>query len=77
MSREDPTAASHGGVIVKNASQKIATELRRVAIRHRAGLVSNEQARQQTTILIARLKAAEQTEIARALDAIQASMEKR
>ena len=60
-----------------NSSQKIATELRRVSVRHRAGLMSNEQARQQTAILMARLKAAEQTEIARALDAIQASMEKR
>jgi hypothetical protein len=77
MSREDPTAASHGGVIVKNASQKIATELRRVSVRHRAGLVTDEKARQQTAILIARLKATEQTEIARALDAIQAAMEKR
>jgi hypothetical protein len=62
---------------VTNSSQKIATELRRVSVRHRSGLITDAQARQQTAILMARLKAAEQTEIARALDAIQAAMEKR
>jgi len=60
-----------------NSSQVIANELRRVSIRHRAGLITDERARQQTAILMARLKAVEQTDIARTLDAIQAAMEKR
>ena len=62
---------------MNNASQKIDDELRKVSVRHRVGLITDAQARQRTSVLMARLKAAEQTEIARALDAIQAAMEKR
>lgn len=61
----------------KPDSQAITQELGTVLERYRAGLIDTLQARQELYLLLALLKAEEQTEIERKLESIEAALEVR
>lgn len=61
----------------KPDSQALAQELGAVLERYRAGLIDTPQARQELYLLLAMLKAEEQTEIERKLESIEAALEVR
>jgi len=58
-------------------SAAISRELERVFLRYRAGLLSEERATKEIVILQAMLKAVDQAELERKLDALQAVLEAR
>lgn len=61
----------------KQDSQQITQELATVLERYRAGLIELPQARQELYLLLALLKAEEQTEIEHKLESIEAALEAR
>jgi transcriptional regulator with XRE-family HTH domain len=58
-------------------SQKISEELDETLQRYKAGLIEVEQARQELALLLAMLKAREQTDLERKLESIEAVLEAR
>jgi hypothetical protein len=58
-------------------SMSIARELQKTLTRYRAGLISQEQSRQELYILIAMLKAYETTVIEERIEHLEAVMEER
>ena len=58
-------------------SQNILTELNKTLIRYRAGIIDLQRCRQELSLLIAMLKAYEDTVLEEKLDRIQSVMEER
>jgi hypothetical protein len=58
-------------------SQAIAREMETVLLRYRAGLISEERATKEVAILQAMLRAWDQAELERKLDALRATLEAR
>jgi hypothetical protein len=58
-------------------SQAIAREMETVLLRYRAGLISEERATEEVAILQAMLRAWDQAELERKLDALRATLEAR
>ena len=61
----------------KMNSQAIAREMEKVLLRWRAGLISEERASKEIAILQAMLRAWDQAELERKLDALRATLEAR
>jgi hypothetical protein len=61
----------------KMNSQAIAREMEMVLLRWRAGLISDERASKEVAILQAMLRARDQAEIERKLDALRATLDAR
>ena len=57
--------------------QRILTELNKTLIRYRTGLITGEQCRQELSLLLAMLRAYEDTVMEEKLDRIQAILEER
>ena len=57
--------------------QKILDELNRTLVRYRAGLISLEQCRQELSLLVAMMRAYEDTVLEEKLDRIQSVIEER
>jgi hypothetical protein len=62
---------------LKMNSQAIAQDMERVLLRWRAGLISEERATKEVAILQAMLRAWDQAELERKLDALRATLEAR
>ena len=58
-------------------SQEIATEMEKVLIRYRAGLINLEQSRQELSLLVGMLKAYETTVVEEKIDRLEAIIESR
>jgi len=58
-------------------SQNILTELNKTLVRYRAGLIDLQRCRQELSLLIAMLKAYEDTVMEEQMDKIQAVLEER
>jgi hypothetical protein len=61
----------------KMNSQAIARDMENVLLRWRAGLISEERASKETAILQAMLRALDQAELERKIDALRATLEAR